>query len=161
MIFWQYKILSPAETIKGQRRFSCECSCWIIKEVLLMHLISGRIQSCGCLHKKIVTNHGMHKTRFYWIFKGLKHRTTSLHEDRKPYYEEKWIVCEWKDFQSFHDDMFQSYQEHCEKFWESKTTIDRIDSKWNYCKKNCRWATPKVQASNRAKKFTYVDKRKQ
>ena len=45
--------------------------------------------------------------------------------------------------------MHESYVEHCEKYWEKNTTIDRIDSNWDYCKENCKWSTCKEQQNNR------------
>lgn len=45
--------------------------------------------------------------------------------------------------------MHESYVEHCNKYWERNTTIDRIDVDWDYCKENCKWSTYKQQQNNR------------
>lgn len=88
--------------------------------------------------------------RFYNIFCWIKTRCrgTSWKESRKRYYN-KWIKCEWETFEQFRDDMYESYLDHVNKYWEKQTTIDRINSNWNYCKDNCRWATCTEQNKNR------------
>jgi hypothetical protein len=40
-------------------------------------------------------------------------------------------------------------------WYEPWLSIDRIDSNWNYCKENCRWADIYTQNANR--KWTYKE----
>jgi len=48
----------------------------------------------------------------------------------------------WESFDNFWNDMGES--------WKPKLTIDRIDSKKDYCKENCRWVDKYVQANNKS-----------
>ena len=49
--------LVAKERIKknGRTYWICECDCGNTKEVLLGHLTSGKIQSCGCLHRDLIS----------------------------------------------------------------------------------------------------------
>ena len=81
-------------------------------------------------------------------FQNIKYRCSNPLKN----YKNKWyenITCEWKTVSEFKRDMYDSYIEHVNKYWLKNTTIDRIDSKWNYCKENCRWATIEEQNYNK------------
>jgi hypothetical protein len=68
------------------------------------------------------------------------------------WYGGKGIKVEWKSYKEFKLDMYDSYITHLNIYGHKQTTIDRIDSDKNYCKKNCRWATWDMQHYNRSKK---------
>ena len=84
----------------------------------------------------------MKHTRFYTIYCDVRNRCNS----GVKYYEN--IKCEWKSFEDFYNDMFSTYK--------NGLSIDRINSKGNYCKENCRWATEKQQANNRKSNIFYT-----
>lgn len=91
--------------------------------------------------------HGDSNTRFYNIWSGMRARCLDKHTR---YYQNGIKTCvQWEDYVTFKKDMFNSYQEHCEKYGEDNTSIDRINVLGNYEINNCRWATCKVQSLNR------------
>jgi len=149
--FWKLSVIKEVKQINNHRRILCECECWKIKEYSLYHLTGGKIKSCGCITKK----HWMAKTRFYFIFKQLNQRCKNPRTPDYNNYWWKWIKCEWNDFTSFRDDMYISYLEHSEIYWEKNTTIDRRNWNENYSKDNCRWATRKIQSINRPNTIIY------
>lgn len=84
----------------------------------------------------------------YKRFLSIKRRCKDNYHGFK-YYGAKGIKCEWKSYQDFKDDMYDSFIKHINNFGYNQTSIDRIDSDGNYCKENCRWATWKEQIVNR------------
>lgn len=87
--------------------------------------------------------HGMSNTRIYDIYRGIQYRCGN---PRKRVYVD--ISCQWGSFTDFYKDMGQSYDIHAKKHGEKYTTIERINSKGDYSKLNCRWATYAEQTRN-------------
>jgi len=84
----------------------------------------------------------------YRKFMSAKARCNDKNNDSYYRYWWRWIKFERKDFSDFRKDMWDAYYEHCAKYWEKDTTLDRIDVDGNYCKENCRRATWKEQYNN-------------
>ena len=93
------------------------------------------------------TKHGMHGTKEYNAWKGMKKRCyqkTYQHFDR--YGGRGIVVCDkWlNDFSAFFEDMgYAPTNEH---------QLDRIDNNGNYEPNNCRWVTRQENCRNRSSK---------
>lgn len=140
----------------NKAEWKCRCDCG--NEVIVTggNLRSGNTTSCGCVHKKqlsernskLLTTHGMSKTRLYTIWTDMKQRCGNPNDKYYYLYGGRGIsVCsEWKsNFKSFAEwALANGYQDNL--------SIDRIDNDKGYCSDNCRWATAKEQANNKRKK---------
>lgn len=134
----------------GKFYWICKCDCGIIKTIDGGNLRNGQ-KSCGCLSKELLSKrkktHGLSKTVFYKVWRGIKDRTED--KNNKDYYKYGGlgIKNEWGSFEEFRDDMYESYLES--KKILKQTTLDRIDVDGNYSKENTRWATQEQQGNNR------------
>jgi len=103
------------------------------------------------------------KDRFYRIYAWIKGRCNTPSDSGYLWYWWRWIKCLWTSFSEFKEDMYNTYLEHVERFWEIDTTIERIDTNWNYCISNCTWKTRLEQQNNRRdyiiKDNDYITKR--
>lgn len=120
----------------------CRCDCGGETVTTSLKLRNGHTKSCGCHRRSILINykHGhANKSRTYRTWKEMRQRCLNPKSDKWQWYGGRGITIaqEWGSYPRFLSDMGERPE---------GTTLDRLDSDGNYCKNNCRWATPKQQA---------------
>jgi hypothetical protein len=133
----------------GHSLWKCRCTCGRIKIQRSCNIKSGQCKSCGCLKKGInkgIKNanykHGKSKSKAYKTWLHIKERCNIPTTKAYKYYGGRGIkICErWYHFDNFYSDMGDPPS--------SKHSIERKNNDGNYCKENCKWATPKEQNNN-------------
>lgn len=123
--------------------FKCECG---EEKLIQVNRVGNGINSCGCLKRdtsrEMVRTHGMTGTPVYVSWKSMRNRCLNKNASEYGRYGGRGIkICrEWNKFTNFYRDMGAP---------PIGATLDRIDVNGDYCKKNCRWATRKVQNYNK------------
>lgn len=135
-------------------RWNCRCDCGNYTLVDSCQLVTGKTQSCGCLHLEHLqrgnVKHGGASDRLYKVYHNMKNRCYNINSDDYKYYGGRGIrICdEWLDnYQSFKEWAYANgYDKDAPK---GECTIDRIDVNKNYEPSNCRWVSMEVQSRNR------------
>lgn len=129
------------------RMFLVKCDCGNEKEVRGTCLLSGTTTSCGCLHRKQLsqrnTTHGKSNTRLFQIWKGMVSRCRYDYHSNRHYRGKGIRVCaEWlNDFTAFS-------KWATENGYNDLLSIDRINGNGNYEPSNCRWIPRAEQMLN-------------
>jgi len=151
MTFGRLTVIERAKNANdGHARWLCRCSCGNLCIVLGKHLISGKIQSCGCLGRenriKANTKHSMAYTKVYRTWCNVKGRCFNSKRPDFYLYGGRGITmfAAWiNDFQAFYD-----YVSTLEQFGEIGYSLDRIDDDGNYEPGNLKWSTQAEQNRN-------------
>lgn len=138
------------------------CDCWTEQYIRRESLLSWKSKCCrNCTYSSSEyrtklsqanskpKTHGMTHSAFYKKFRDILSRCNNKNIVAYSNYWARGIKCLRIRFEDFYNDMYESYLEHCNKYWERQTTIDRIDVDWNYCKENCKRSTFDEQNHNK------------
>ena len=140
---------------EGKAIWNCECECGNKKTVRSYHLRSGRVRSCGCLKKEILTErlkhhptkgnlkHGGNHTRLYRIWTNMKTRCFNPKNRAYKWYGATGItVCpEWLSFENFQNWAIKSG-------YKDDLTIERKNPFNDYEPSNCTWIPISEQRKN-------------
>lgn len=148
--FYYLRVIANAPDVKisghRYRQYLMKCICGKEKVIPSQHL--GRVKSCGCKHRELVSaghrTHGLTNTTEFTIWQSMLSRCLNSNDANYRRYGARGItVCDsWAaSFQNFLDDMGKRPSQ--------EYSLDRIDNDGGYHPENCKWSTKKEQAINR------------
>ena len=145
---YNYLTIKGILKIDGKRKFECECDCGNVNAFTTTQVVQGIIKSCGCMHNKLLSTHGLSNTRLYSIRRGMIERCYNEKSHAYSAYGGRGIkICdEWLNSESG----LQNFVNWANlNGYSDELSIDRIDVNGDYEPSNCRWADDYTQAQNR------------
>ena len=158
--FGKLVVVEFVEIRKGRAYWKTQCDCGNEKIISVSGLTNGT-KSCGCLptgRKKSRKNKGLlHNEPCYGIWKGMKDRCTKPNHHAFSSYGGRGITVDPRWMASY-----DAFIEDVGPRPSLQHSLDRIDVDKGYYPENVRWATFRVQVSNRrmwyhVKKKEYQD----
>ena len=147
-----YVIKRVSNDKSGRARWLCKCECGTIKVILGKHLLSRKVQSCGCLQKERVTKHKMSNSRLYSIYRGMKDRCYNQNMPEYHNYGGRGItICD-----AWLNDPSSFFKWSLENGYSDDLTIDRKDNDKGYSPENCWWTT-EIEQHNNTRRNRYVE----
>lgn len=127
-------------SVSNKKVGNCLCKvCGNSFNAIINNVVTLTTKNCGCVRKEKVSTHNMSKSRIYQCWSSMKYRC----DKRLINYEDVNYCERWRNFESFYEDMRESYKDDL--------TLDRIDYTLGYYKENCRWVDKTTQVVNRSK----------
>ena len=134
-------------------RWECLCDCGNTVFIQTTDFTSGHTRSCGCLKTDMTvdrnTIHGLTGTPEYVAWQAAKARTTNPNVIQSKDYLGRGIIMEEPWFSSF-----EIFLKDMGPRPTPKHSVERVNVNGNYCKQNCIWGTPDIQAFNQRKRKT-------
>ena len=130
---------------KGKNYYwKCVCDCGNEKVVQPSGVKNGRVISCGCYNKEVITKHGLDGNKLYHVLNSMKNRCYSDKSKSYVNYGARGIkVCdEWIN------DPREFINWSLSNGYEEGLSIDRINNDGHYEPDNCRWTNKITQANN-------------
>ena len=133
------------------RKFKFKCDCGNKHEAVLSAVMAGRITSCGCYNREVITKHGYAGSKIYKVWQHMHERCYNKKCIAYPNYGARGIKIHsvWHG----HDGLISFVQWSEVNGYNSKLEIDRIDNNKGYSPKNCRFVTTSVNGRNRRKTY--------
>lgn len=145
----------------------CDCDCGSSTAVLVTHLTSGKVQSCGCLRNQASSErmrnlaektpgwgqnrqtHGLSSTPEYRVWHEMVGRCHRLTSNRYYLYGARGIyVCDRWRYGEDGRTGFECFIQDMGRRPSPNLSVERIDNDGPYAAWNCKWATQKEQMNN-------------